>query len=306
MRTEALPVRSASPGRHQPRLSARTARRLTQSGPRLRLAWQEATHRYPTTTLGSRRRRIGMKKVLLWHSCRWPVRLGLVGALLAASGVGSWAIVTEVSLVEKLHGGVIEHSDQAALLAMRNRDAYKEAFTRGDAIFSDLFNAVDGAGANIGDGTRFTRFPRADLVGKDAEGRPMWASHIPTRITGPDTNSCNACHSLPAGDGAGDTSVNVIRDPGRTGNPAKFISRNAPHVFGLGAIQRLAEEMTAKLKGIRDDAQQAACTSGAPVTAALTAKGVSFGSITVGCDGRVDTSAIEGLAGDLIVRPDRK
>src|SRR5437764_2177315 len=103
MRTEALPVRSASPGRHRPRLSARTARRLTQSGPRLRLAWQEATHRYPTTTLGSRRRRIGMKKVL-------PVRLGLVGALLAASGVGSWAIVTEVSLVEKLHGGVIEHS----------------------------------------------------------------------------------------------------------------------------------------------------------------------------------------------------
>src|SRR5438034_708115 len=84
-----------------------------------------------------------------------------------------------------------------------------------------------------------------------------------------------------SGVGAGDTGSNVIRDPGRTGNPALWISRNAPHVFGLGAIQRLAEEMTTKLKGIRADAQQAACTSGAPVTAALTAKGTSYGSITV-------------------------
>src|SRR5438128_2440544 len=143
-----------------------------------------------------------MKKAPLRRSRRRPLRLGLVAAVLAASGAGSWAIVTEVGLVEKLQGGVIQHTDQAALLAMRNRDAYKQAFTAGDAIFSDPFNAVDGAGANVGDGTRFTRFPRADLVGKDAQGRLMWAGHIPARITGPDTNSCVACHSLPAGDGA--------------------------------------------------------------------------------------------------------
>ncbi|TMA39460.1 MAG: hypothetical protein E6J79_03375 [Deltaproteobacteria bacterium] len=236
-------------------------------------------------------------------SRRLSIRLGVAAALLAGSGVGSWAIVTEVSLVDKLHGGVIEHEDETKLRGMRNRDAYNDAFTHGDAIFSDLFNAVDGAGANVGNGARFTRFPRPDLVGKDAEGRLMWASHIPKRITGPDTNSCNSCHALPAGDGAADTGSNVIRDPGRTGNPALWISRNAPHVFGLGAVQRLAEEMTAKLKGIRDGAQQDACTSGAPVTTALAARGTNFGSITVSCDGTVDTSAIEGIDKDLIVKP---
>jgi len=210
-------------------------------------------------------------------------RLGVVAALLVGSGIGSWAIVPDTSLVDILHGRQLVHTDQAALLAMRPRDAYLEAFTRGDEIFSDQFNAADGGGANIGDGGRFTRFPRVDLVGKDAQGRLMWASHIPARQTGPDTNNCATCHTQPTSDGGGDAAANVIRDPGRTGNPAKFINRNAPHVFGLGALQRLAEEMTAKLKGIRDDAQQAACTSGAPVTAALTAKGTSYGTITVGC-----------------------
>src|SRR5438552_9885045 len=245
--------------------------------------------------------RVIMMNAWLRRSRRLPVRLAVV-ALLAGSGVGAWAVVTEVSLVERLHDGALEHTDQAALRAMRNRDAYQDAFTHGDAIFSDLFNAVDGAGANVGNGARFTRFPRPDMVGKDAEGRAMWASHIPKRITGPDTNSCNSCHALPAGDGAADTGSNVIRDPGRTGNPALWISRNAPHVFGLGAVQRLAEEMTAKLKSIRDDAQQQACASGAPVTAVLAAKGTSFGPITVSCSGTVDTSAIEGLDKDLIVK----
>ena len=124
-----------------------------------------------------------MRNAWLRRTRRLPVRLAVV-ALLAGGGVGAWAIVTEVSLVEKLHGGVLEHTDQTALRGMRNRDAYLDAFTHGDAIFSDLFNAVDGAGANIGNGARFSRFPRADLVGNDAEGRAMWGSHIPKRITG--------------------------------------------------------------------------------------------------------------------------
>src|SRR2546428_2688360 len=96
-------------------------------------------------------------------SRRLSIRLGVAAALLAGSGVGSWAIVTEVSLVDKLHGGVIEHEDETKLRGMRNRDAYNDAFTHGDAIFSDLFNAVDGAGANVGNGARFTRVPRPDL-----------------------------------------------------------------------------------------------------------------------------------------------
>jgi len=104
-----------------------------------------------------------MRNAWLRRSRRLPVRLAVI-ALLAGSGVGAWAIVTEVSLVEKLHGGALQHTDQAALMKMRNRDAYNNAFTAGDAIFSDLFNAVDGAGANVGNGARFTRFPRPDFA----------------------------------------------------------------------------------------------------------------------------------------------
>ncbi len=40
-----------------------------------------------------------------------------------------------------------------------------EAFELGDELFGTQFNALDGSGANVGRGQRFTRVPRADLKG---------------------------------------------------------------------------------------------------------------------------------------------
>jgi cytochrome c peroxidase len=199
------------------------------------------------------------------------------------------------------------HLDQHALeqlvLGGQPDVAYTSAFDGGDEFFHFFFTEADGVGANIGEGKRFTRLPRADLAGPGE-----WMNHFPARPTGPNEQSCAACHIQPLDDGAGGIAHNVIRDPLRLGDPHKFIERQTPHVFGSGAVQRLAEEMTDALQARRDAAATQACATAANVTVALSAKGVSFGSITAipsgfPCACMFDTSGVVGVDGDLVVRP---
>src|SRR6185503_8185318 len=128
------------------------------------------------------------------------------------------------------------------------------------------------------------------------------------RATGPNAVSCNACHIQLFDDGSGSPVGNVHRDPLHSGNLRKFIQRNTPPTFALGALQRLAEEMTAQLQKDRDAVKSQACAFGAAV-GALAAKGVSFGSIraartgTAPCTVAYDTTNVDGVSADLIVRP---
>ena len=201
------------------------------------------------------------------------------------------------------------------VVAREFRKAVEEAFEVGDELFETKFNAIDGVVANVGQNLRFTRVPRADLTGPGE-----WANHIPTRATGPNAESCSSCHNQPFDDGAGSAALDVHRDPLHTANVGSFIRRNTPHVFAIGAVQRLAEEMTDELMDIRDQAQAKACRSGNPVTRRLSAKGIGFGSITVMpaedssqtgaggsglaiCGVLVDTSRVDGVDAALIVRP---
>ncbi|MCB1564510.1 MAG: hypothetical protein KDI78_02535, partial [Xanthomonadales bacterium] len=62
-------------------------------------------------------------------------------------------------------------------------------------------------------------------------------------------------------------------------------------------------EMTATLQALRDDAKQQAQSGGHDVQAELVAKGVHFGHLIAHADGSVDTSAVEGINADLILRP---
>jgi hypothetical protein len=204
-------------------------------------------------------------------------------------------------------GPVGEHADQGALYdlvaAGDAAEAFELAFEIGDELFETRFNSFDGVGANVGASQRFTRVPRADLTGPGE-----WAQHLPARATGPNAESCNACHNQPFDDGAGLSNSNVHRDPGHTGLMASFITRNTPHLFALGPLQVLAEEMTAALQGIRSEASQSACTTGTPQTRTLTAKGINFGSITASPSGNpcvavVDTSAVAGVEAGLVVKP---
>jgi hypothetical protein len=224
---------------------------------------------------------------------------GIVSMLGAGVAIAIINQLGDLRRVDAVHDRAFTaRSDQ---LVIRG-SSFEEVFEAGDEFFDTAFNALDGGGANVGRGQRFTRFPRADL-----RGPGEWFNHLPARETGPNAAACTDCHREP-GDGAGPAGSNVHRDPRRNGNVGQFIQRNTPHLFGGGAVQVLAEEMTESLHAQREAARQQACARGA-FTQSLSAKGVSFGLITANrtaqfpCRVTFDTSAVVGVASDLVVRP---
>jgi len=200
------------------------------------------------------------------------------------------------------------HVDQAYLTAQvvagKNQEVFKYAFGKGDIIFGTAFTKDQGGGAKVDADERYTRMPRAD-----ATGPGEWANQIPLRPTGPNAQACVECHNLPGEDGAGSNVANVHRDPPPyTGDPKRIIQRNTPHLFGLGALQRLAEEMTAELKAVQYAAADEACKTKQETKKDLTAKGVYFGTITMSCASGTAAvvnggTHIEGVEPDLVVRP---
>lgn len=165
----------------------------------------------------------------------------------------------------------------------------------GRHIFNARFNELDGQGrpANTGGGQH-----------RDARNQPAFI-----RTSGPDANSCFGCHNQPASGGSGDFVANVfvlsqLLDPVTDSLSPDFSNeRNTLGMFGSGAIETLAREMTDDLQEIRTRAMTAASRAGTEVTLPLYTKGVSFGSITVTPSGLVDPSKIEGIDWDLIVKP---
>jgi len=212
------------------------------------------------------------------------------------------AIITDPSgldLVTSITGLTDEHCDAAL-----DTNTFLPIFECGDEFFEFTFNAADGGGANVGNGLRYTRLPRAD--------NPEWANQTPPRATGPNAGGCVICHESPVGTSAGTNGLNVVRDPRHSADPGQMIVRNTPHLMGSGALQLLAEEMTEQLHKIRDDAVAEACDEEDTVWADLITKGVNFGSIHVdveddyssdACAFEIDYSAIMGIDMDLVVKP---
>jgi hypothetical protein len=249
----------------------------------------------------------------------WRLALGLYAAATVLGAASLWAIVTSLGEVDLVHDPVAVHVSQQDLkdlvAAGRRSDAFEEAFELGDELFATQFNALDGGGANVGQGQRFTRVPRADL-----QGAGQWFRHTPVRVTGPNAQGCFECHEQPFEDGSGTSAQNVHRDPFRTGLIGQFIERNTPHVFAPGAIQRLAEEMTDELTDDQQRLVQTACALGGTRAVNLTAKGVNFGTLSARrtqsnpCRVEFDTDGVRGIdflpsvenptaAPSLIVRP---
>lgn len=106
------------------------------------------------------------------------------------------------------------------------------------------------------------------------------------------SDSCAGCHGRPRGSAGfgGD----VVTRPD---------SRDAPHLFGLGLKEMLADEMTTELRRIRDAARNEANQRGSRVVRPLLAKGIRFGSIAVMPGGFIDTAQVQGVQSDLRVRP---
>jgi hypothetical protein len=238
----------------------------------------------------------------------------LAASLLLAS-VTSWALVTEFKNVDDMHDPVAVHADQHDLNSLPADAEFEEAFELGDELFATPFNALDGGGANVGTGQRYTRVPRADL-----KGMGEWFNHTPFRVTGPNAAGCFECHDTPFEDGAGTPAGNVHRDPFRTGLVTQFVQRNTPHVFAPGAIQRLAEEMTDGLSADQARLVEEVCRFGGTRTVTLETKGINFGTLSAtrqggsGCNVTFNTTNVRGVdfqrsvenppaTPELIIRP---
>lgn len=232
---------------------------------------------------------------------RTPSGLGPPVILTAAvlfTSVTAWAIVIDFRNVDDVHDPVAVHADQQELNALPASQEFLEAFELGDDLFATPFNALDGGGANVGRGQRYTRIPRADLR---AAGE--WFNHTPARVTGPNAGGCFECHETPFEDGAGTPALNVHRDPFRTGVISQFVQRNTPHVFAPGAIQRLAEEMTDGLTADQNRLVEEVCRLGIGSTRSVTldTKGVNFGTLSatrargIPCQVTFNTDGVRGV-----------
>ncbi len=203
-----------------------------------------------------------------------PARRAVVVAAVLFVSTTAWAIVTDFANVANVHSPEGEHILQTQLNALPVSEEFLTAFEVGDELFGTQFNALDGGGANVGRGQRYTTVPRADL-----KGNGEWFTHTPARVTGPNAGGCFECHEQPFEDGAGTAALNVHRDPFRTGLIGQFIQRNTPHVFAPGAIQRLAEEMTDDLAADQQRLVNAVCSLGGTRTVSLDSKGVNYGTL---------------------------
>ncbi len=179
-------------------------------------------------------------------------------------------------------------------------------FAIGKVGFNAFFNTLDGQGRPTTTGT----------------GSARTAHAVPenfNRISAPDANSCGGCHNLPRSGGGGDNVANVfvlgqrfpflrfnggLDDLSLTPTLEQAANeRNTLGMWGAGFIELLSREMSTELIAQRVAAIAQAANDNADVTVDLVTKGVSFGTLTAHANGSVDTSGVQGVNADLIVRP---
>jgi len=179
------------------------------------------------------------------------------------------------SFLEQIGVGRGDVNRPNSSLFIINRDPAR-AIRRGRQIFQRKFTRDQGQGPLTGDGA----------------GNPMVDKIIGAGLM----DSCAGCHGRPRGSAGfgGD----VVTRPD---------SRDAPHLFGLGLKEMLADQITNDLRDIRADAIQHARRDRRTVTrnlrVSVTSAVLDYGQITAFQDGRVDTSRVEGVDPDLRVRP---
>lgn len=151
------------------------------------------------------------------------------------------------------------------------RDPFR-SIRRGRQLFQRKFTRLQGQGANDSDGV-------GDINTNGAIGAGL-------------SDSCALCHGRPRGSAG--TGGNVATRPD---------SRDAPHLFGLGLKEMLADEITTDLRNIRQQAIAQAAKAGRSVTLPLKSKGITYGSIAASASGAVDISHVNGVDPDLRVKP---
>src|SRR5215468_2324534 len=175
------------------------------------------------------------------------------------------------SLADEIGPGRGDIMTPYSSLFIINRDPFR-AIRRGRQIFQRKFTRDQGQGPSNGDG-------HGDINTIGGIGAGL-------------SDSCASCHGRPRGSAGAGGDVATRPD-----------SRDAPHLFGLGLREMLADEITTDLRAIRAQAVAEAASSHHDSTKWLISKGIYYGSLTAHPDGSLDTSHVEGVNPDLRVRP---
>jgi len=175
------------------------------------------------------------------------------------------------SLTQEIGAGVGDWMTPDSSSFIIARDPFR-AIRRGRQLFQRKFLRTQGQGPLAGDSV-------GDINTNLALGAGV-------------SDSCAGCHGRPRGSAGfgGD----VVTRPD---------SRDAPHLFGLGLKEMLADEITTDLRAIRDQAIAQWQQTHHTVNRTLDSKGINYGSIIVRSDGQIDTSEVRGVDSDLRVRP---
>ncbi|MEW5849734.1 MAG: di-heme oxidoredictase family protein [Myxococcota bacterium] len=161
-----------------------------------------------------------------------------------------------------------------------------ELFEAGRILFEHEYTFADGLGSGLRRGDRPSPFRRVHSG----------------RFGGPETISCTSCHWRGGLAGAGALQDNTFV-LGTGDRVEEADARNPPPLHGVGVVELIAKEMTAQLHALRDDAIRRAREDQRSAEVVLLANGVSFGKLRVAADGTVDTSQVEGVDPDLVIKP---
>lgn len=189
--------------------------------------------------------------------------------------------------------------------------SFRQLRRAGMLMFTTSFNFADGYGDGVHD---------PDLP----DNRTEFSGNRPTlqgngtflRVNGLDAQNCNECHTIvsnavvPAILGVGGvggisasplpgTALIDVADGDRDGI-AELNGRliNPPFLFGSGGVELVGMEMTEDLQALK---RHALDNPGQVVT--LETKGIHFGTIVADAAGNLDTSNVEGIEHDLVMRP---
>ena len=202
--------------------------------------------------------------------CLWPALV--VGQLTDRTQAPNTANAgIAKSLQEEIGPGRGDVMTPGSSIYIIERDPFRSV-RRGRQLFQRKFTHVQGQGPNEGDG-------EGDLNTDGAIGAGL-------------SDSCALCHGRPKGSAG--VAGNVATRPD---------SRDAPHLFGLGLREMLADEITTDLRNTRELAIVMAHKGGGSITLPLTSKGINYGWITANASGQVDYSRVKGVAPDLRVKP---
>jgi mono/diheme cytochrome c family protein len=197
-----------------------------------------------------------------------PIQAQLVDLTTAPNAVGEGI---SKSFDQQIGAGRGSTGTPGSSLYIIKRDPFR-SIRRGRQVFQRKFTKQVGQGPVTGDGT-------GDVNVTIAIGAGL-------------ADSCAACHGRPRG--AAGSGGDVVTRPD---------SRDAPHLFGLGLKEMLADEITSQLRAIRTAVLAEAKAGGAAVTKTLTSKGIHYGNIRALPNGSVDTGGVRGVNPDLRIRP---